>query len=144
MSKQHLILDRISETYKGKTFLYANNIHFILDITYREDQDRFVIKTNLKTYDRPSEEVQDFMKQFSPASNLAMITSAGADQQLTVVTESDSLANELERILKENIKLVQQDKGYIPQATAVTNNVNSIIHIQKMKLDLMKQLNKKK
>lgn len=54
-----------------------------------------------------------------------------------------SMADKLIDVLEDNIRRVQEDKDYIPQAQAINNNVNSIINIQKMKLDVIKQLHKK-
>lgn len=58
--------------------------------------------------------------------------------------QENNLADELVTILKDNIEKVKKSAAYIPQAQAINNNVNSILHVQKLKLDMLRQMKKAK
>lgn len=139
-NKQKL-LEQIRDIEK-KTYVYAGNIHYIEEIKFDEGRDRVFIKTNLKTYDRPPGDVIEFLRQFEPVTSVAKID-GNADQTLAMIVDNNSEADSLIAILQDNIKKVQESKDYIPQATAINNNVNSIINIEKMKIGMIKQMQKR-
>lgn len=55
---------------------------------------------------------------------------------------SSSNFSDLRSVLMENIKKVQEDKEYLPQAVAVRDNVQSIIELTKNEIEYVKTLNK--
>lgn len=129
------------EDMRGKTFQYANNIHYIVDIQIDEAKEKCSIKTNLSSFDRPFEAMDEFLKYWQPFSNITTLqTTADHDSQLsTFIQQEDNLSSKLIDILNDNIEKVQKDKEYIPQAQAINNNINSIVNIAKMRFDFMKQ-----
>lgn len=137
-----MMLEKLSDKYKGKTFQYAAHIHYVEQITFNHERDRFFIKTNRKIFDRPAEEVMEFLSQFEPVETMPEVA-GNKTQSVAIINEEQSFADDLVAILKDNISKVQNDKAYIPQATAICNNVNSIINIQKTKIGLLKMANRK-
>jgi len=120
---------------QDKTWQYANQIHFVKSVKMDDDREEFTIITNLKTFDRPYDSAEEFLKFWTPATNLTAVNQPGEDQQLQVYREeSRSSANKLIAILEDNIAKVKMSKDYIPQATAINNNINTIVNIQKMKM----------
>ena len=129
------------ENMRGKTFQYANNIHYIIDVQIDEEKEKCVIKTNLSSFDRPFEAMEEFLKYWQPVNNITNLHPAtDQDNQLAIfIQQEDTLSNKLIDILNDNIVKVQCSKDYIPQAQAINNNINSIVNIAKMRLDFMKQ-----
>ena len=128
------------ENMVNKTFVYANNIHCVQNYKIDETKKRYVIKTNLDVFDRSVDSMDEFLKYWKPVSNIATIkTEDNQEDQISIFIEQEnSFSTKLIEICNDNIEKVQKDKAYIPQAQAVNNNVNSILHIAKLRLDFMK------
>ena len=128
------------ENMVNKTFVYANNIHCVQNYKIDETKKRYVIKTNLDVFDRSVDSMDEFLKYWKPVSNIATLQTEGnQDDQVSIFIEQEnSFSTKLIEICNDNIEKVQKDKAYIPQAQAVNNNVNSILHIAKLRLDFMK------
>lgn len=134
-------LNSILEGMKGKSFQYGNQIHLVNDFVC--DDDKFTITTSISTYSRKLESAESFLKYWQPV-NGAELSPVNEDLQLAIFVEKEqSKADRLIEILEDNITKVQNDAGYIAQAQAINNNINSIINIQKMKMDVMKQMRQK-
>lgn len=128
------------ESMRGKTFQYANNIHYIVDYKIDEENQKCTIKTNLSSFERSFESMDEFLKYWQPVSNITAFQSQ-PDQDLqlsTFIHEEDNLSARLIEILNDNITKVQNNKDYIPQAQAINNNINTIVNIAKMRIDFMK------
>lgn len=71
-------------------------------------------------------------------------TNQQSNPQIVVYQPSFSSANfsDLREILMANIKKVQTEKEYLPQAVAVRDNVQSIIELTKNEIEYVKTLNK--
>jgi hypothetical protein len=129
------------EQMKGKTFTYGNQVHYVLD--FKIDEEKFIIKTNLSEFSRKLESADDFLRYWAPTNAASVAVMDNEKQLVTMVEKEKTQADDLITILQDNIKKVQDNAGYIPQAQAVNDNVKSIIDIQKMKLDYLKQLRAK-
>lgn len=129
------------ESMKGKTFLYASNLHCIIDFNIDDEKERCTVKTNLSSYDRPFEAMDEFLKYWLPVNNLPVLQpGANQNNQLDVfIQQENDLSNKLIDTLNDNIEKVQNNKNYIPQAQAINNNINTIVNIAKMRLDIAKQ-----
>lgn len=147
-------------TMKGKSFIYAKQTHTVIDYMIDENFEKVTIKTSLTTFDRKYEQADEFLKYWQPApaavdspstSNLPanvprVITQDDINHNNKMeafIDQENSMANKLIAILEDNIAKVQKSKDYIPQANQINNNVNSIINIQKMKMDVMKQIKRR-
>jgi len=128
------------ENMVNKTFMYANNIHCVQNYKIDETKKRYFIKTNLDVFDRSLDSMEEFLKYWKPVSNISTLqTEENQNDQISIFIEQEnSFSNKLIDICNDNIEKVQKDKAYIPQAQAVNNNVNSILHIAKLRLDVMK------
>ena len=126
------------EQMKGKTFTYGKQVHSVLDI--KVDDEKFVITTNLNEFSRKTESAEEFLKYWSPATQTGMAVLEENQQMAVYIQQGRSQADDLISILKDNITKVQSNAGYIQQAQTVNDQVKSIIDIEKMKLEYLKQL----
>lgn len=134
-------LNSILQNMKGKSYQYGNQLHTIQGFTL--DDDKFTITTTLSNYSRKLEAAETFLNYWQPVTGTEL-SPVNEDQQLAIFVEKEqSKADRLIEILEDNITKVQNDAGYIAQAQAINNNINSIINIQKMKMDVMKQMRQK-
>jgi hypothetical protein len=131
-------LNNLLQNMKGKPYQYGNQLHIIQGFAL--DDDKFTITTNQSIYSRKLEAAETFLKYWQPVTGTEL-SPVNEDQQLAIFVEKEqSKADKLIEILEDNITKVQNDAGYIAQAQAINNNINSIINIQKMKMDVMKQM----
>lgn len=133
---------------KGKTFEYAKQLHTIIDYSIDEANEKCSIKTNLNTFSRKYESMDDFLKYWQPAevkNEVAKILEPDSDSTLVPahIERDNALADEMIDILRDNIRRVQTDPGYVKQAQTINNNVNSIINVVRTKMDFMKQVKRK-
>jgi hypothetical protein len=147
---------------KGKTFNYANKMLKIENFSIDDHREKVTIVTDKRTFERQYDSVEEFLTYWQPVGieeaevevinetpnnhvEKAVITTGTNEiQNAGIYEEQASLAKDLISILRENITKVQNSKEYIPQATAINNNINSIINITKMQLGFYKQLKNKK
>lgn len=140
------------EKMKGRSFEYAKEIHVVESFVVDNINEKFELITNKNTFKRKFESATEFFRYwYETKENIAIdkveetLAKTSPDNSLPVqFTQENSLADELVLILKDNIEKVKKNAGYIPQAQAINNNVNSILHVQKLKLDMMKQMRKVK
>lgn len=134
------------ESMKGKSYEYAKAIHTVKSYEVSNTDQKFVIKTNLNSFTRKFESAPEFFKYWYEQAGLP----AAAEEQSQVAylpvlfEQENSLADELVTLLKGNIEKVKADPKYIPQAKSINNDVNSILLIQRLKLDLVKNMGKKR
>lgn len=143
--KQSKITDALM-AMKGKTFEYGKLIHYVIDFQIDEPEQKFIIKTNRETFTRNFEAFDDFVSYWQECNKLnppAVIT--GDDDGVVHLLQGDyAIADNLVDILMDSITKVKADPGYINQAKAINNQVNSITNIVKMKMDFAKQAKKKR
>lgn len=127
----------------GRSFEYAKQVHTVKSAEI--DEDVFTIKTDKNTFKRNLENAPEFFKYwYESKSNLELDKVNDTNNKDVEVNDplfvdhEHSLANELITILKDNIAKVKVSPNYIKQAQAINNNVNSILHVQKLKLDMIK------
>ena len=144
MNNNHPSLKKL-EAMKGKTFQYANKIHFINTYSIDEQREKIIIKTNLETFERNYEAAGEFLTYWKECSVIhPPLAGETPDQSVVMWEQQSSQADDLINILKDNIAKVQADKSYIPQAQSINNNVNTIVNIAKMKMDFAKHVRNKK
>jgi hypothetical protein len=124
----------------GKTFQYGGQIHYVKKGAIDETNNKFIIISNLSTYERPLENVKSFLNHWKPTENMAvLIENSGSSNVVTRFMEQENeLGHQLIYELNENIANVRKDKAYIPQAQAITNSISAIINISKQRLDLIR------
>lgn len=126
----------------NRDFLYGMRNITITGYEVNEERGRIYIHTNeqMNHFDRPVDDCASFLETLKPFEKREVATISQADALMETVVSADYL----ERVLKDNIEKVQKDAGYIKQATAINNNVNSLININKMKLDYAKAASRMK
>jgi hypothetical protein len=131
------------ETIKGKTFQYGTNIYYVLGYSIDEIKERFIIKTNISSFERPFEAIEEFLKYWKPASNIISLkANPDTEQQVALFMEQEnSFIGNVISILKDNITKVQQDKDYIPQAQTINKSINAMVSIINIRLGMLKPVN---
>lgn len=120
----------------GKTYDYKGDLHTIQQ--WSNGGDELVVSTSLTFIKMPctEEAVQAFInkcEEIVPPKN-------GEDETaLAVITDGTGTMQSIESILLDNIKKVQENAGYIPQAKAINNDVNSLINIAKTKIAFVRE-----
>lgn len=132
-------LQRKLKEMVGKTYQYAKAVHYIKDAYVNTVNESFTIQTNLNEFDRKIESATEFLKYWEPVTG---ITTTG-DNKAVLVEQQDALADEMIKILKDNITKVQTDPKYISQAQTINNNVNSLINVVKLKMSFAKMVTRK-
>lgn len=133
-------LTRIKHSMVGKTYVYSNAIHYVISVDIDEVKEKFTIKTNISTFDRQFGSVEAFLEFWKPATGIATLANDtdGTGAVSAFVEQGEDLSQTLVNTLLDSIKNVKASKDYIPQAIAINNNVNSIVNIQRLRLDLVK------
>jgi hypothetical protein len=133
-------LNRIKHAMVGKTYTYSNSIHYIVAVEIDEVKEKFTIKTNLSTFERQFASVETFLEYWKPAAGIAnFVNDPDGDGMVSAFIEhGEDLSQTLINTLLDSINNVKANKDYIPQAIAINNNVNSIVNIQRLRLDLVK------
>lgn len=123
----------------NKEMLYGNRIIVIESYIMNHERQRVYLKTTEgQEFDRPFESIGSFLKELQPVKNEereVAVKRANFDSAITDV-------HELKAILIDNIRKVKNDPGYIKQATAINNQVNTFVNITKLQLDYAKQVKK--
>ena len=131
-----------AEGMLGKSFMYGVNVVQVLNYEINEERERFYLWTSRKAdpYDRPLNTALEFItSEFRevnntvtpfPGTNLQVIQQPEDFQML----KTPGLALEVKDILMDNIRKVQTDRNYIPQAEAIRENVDTLIELAKTEI----------
>ncbi|OQP65460.1 hypothetical protein A3860_17500 [Niastella vici] len=131
------------EAIKSKTFQYGTNIYYVLDYKIDEIKERFIIKTNICSFERPFESIEEFLKYWKPVTNIISLKSnPDAEQQVALFMEQEnSFIGDVISILKDNITKVQENKEYIQQAQTINKSINAMVSIINIRLGMLKPAN---
>lgn len=151
------------KTMRGGTFIYAGKQYKLIDYSVDDLRCKVSIRTDKRTFEKTFAEAGEFLDLWQKPEEVAEQESFKKDtpKHIPVVApapvvtqpapvdnslfdQNNALANDLIDILKENIDKVRKDPGYIKQAQAINNNINSIINVTKLKLDVYKQFKPKR
>ncbi|MBD2753727.1 hypothetical protein [Spirosoma validum] len=127
--------DRLKDMV-GKTYLVKAVSHKIL--SFRIDDDKLLIVSDKKWF--PAVEVQHSQKlleQFLETEPEDEVLPAAPVQSAIL-----SAVPDLKAILLDNIKKVQEDKGYIPQANTIAKQVNTLLNMVNTEINFNKSRGK--
>lgn len=125
----------------GKAFLVDKEQIRVVSWAFHSD-DCIQIVTDAKAFEFTMTNIHDGLSAFLPVEESEAVTHAAASGYQLVL--SGNGAKNLKDILMDNIKKVQENKDYIPQAQEVGRNVNSIIDLAKAEIDFLKTVNGKR
>lgn len=131
------------ENMEGKTFQYASQIHYVQKVMIDETTNKFQIKTNINTYERPIENLETFLKYWKQTDgSLVVLEQSNEKQSLAVFFEQENnQCTSIVNNLNEMTEKVKTNKDYIPQAKAVNDIAKTWIALAKTKMELIKTLN---
>lgn len=111
-------IDRLRKM-QNKSWMYRTEVY--LFGTLEENADGSCdLYTNIRTFHFPDEPAMvRFLKETMPVDNTP------APQEVV----PDSVATQLQQVLLDNIERIQEDKEYIPQAMAISKQVNTLINL---------------
>lgn len=132
------------ESMKGKTFQYANQVHYVTNYIVDEEQEKCTIKTNLSSFDRRLENMETFLQYWKPVGkDITIYDKPELWQKVSnFIEQENDRSKRLINTLEDNITKVQESKDYIPQAEAINKAVNTIVGIEKVRLGMLKMMMK--
>lgn len=140
------------QSMKGRMYEYASEIHTVKSYEVDAIAERFTLHTDKKSFRKLFTSADLFFKEWldqhvnRSIDHLQEVVKSSSDEfppdsrELQTVPGESNIADDLIKILMDGITKVKQNAGYIPQAKAINNNVNSILHVKRMQLDYMKHL----
>lgn len=111
----------------GKSCLYKKDDTSHTFLSYKMKGEEVTIVTDREWFVKHVSEVPLFLDWFIPAKS-----------ELSVYVDNKSHFEHMKATIQANIKMVQLDKAYIPQATEVNNQIKSLIEIGKMEIEAFK------
>ena len=103
---------------KGKTFMYNTVNQKILNCFC--DNGTIKIATDKRLIEFPRDQFKEKIKEFLPVGE-------GTGMEVQVIGMKDSQT--LQTTILENIEKLKTDKGYIHQAKAINNSVNTFLNM---------------
>lgn len=137
--KQVELIKSTLEDMVGYKYVYGGHHHIINGYTIHEDKERVYVQTSRRHFDRPLESALEFLSKFEKYEERSLTVPGGDRMAVPMITPqiTSSTIGQLKDVLLANIEKVKADKGYIPQATAVKQNVDSIIDLAKIEVAYM-------
>jgi ATP-dependent Lon protease len=131
----------------GKLYTYKLKEHRLLRFTCNDNN--FKVVTNKEDLIINNSDAKSFFndflfideeKPFVPKTALSLTGPTAINQDVVKFSETSIQKNSaaLADIIMENIKLVKEDKNYISQATAINEQLKSLIEIGKTEVEIMK------
>jgi len=114
----------------GKTFLYLGAAVMIQN--YQKKDGKVRVITDKRDYNLPEEELESFLEELQPMESSPMVV-----PQAAAILNNSGLAD-LSKVLLDNIKKVQENKDYIPQACEIRDQVKTFIDLAKVQIDCVK------
>lgn len=112
----------------GKSFIYNQN-NITLD-DYEVDEDGVHVVASGKKLFLPTGELDNFIKKCLPVENAVEVFSS---QEINIMST-------LQQTLLANIEKLKTDPGYVKQATAINNQINTIINMTALQLKVRTKL----
>lgn len=115
----------------GNSYMYKTKLYFFEDVKeYGAGQ--VVLHTDRSKFEFNDEgEVVKFLQEALPVDNKP------AKQRPSIQPAmSNDVANQLQQVLMDNIERIQNDKDYIPQAMAISKQVNTLISLTNLEAKL--------
>jgi len=138
IEKQAELIKEQLEQMEGLSYKYGGRNHTIKSFNIITSREEVQIQTNIKNFVRPFESVLEFLNKFEPIQETGMAMFENKDAvPIPQMQVNSQVISQLKDILIENINNVKKDKDYIPQATAVKLNVDSVIDLAKIEVSYM-------
>lgn len=121
----------------GKVFMYKSGNYRIM--SYDVETERVIIATDRKVFKVTPAQAMPLLADFLPVDETETLPIAANDKFLEMIRGSVTLgsAAQLRETLMINLKKVQDDPSYIPQAQAVNQTVSTIIDLAKAEVDMI-------
>lgn len=146
------------QTMKERSFRFGNKTHLVKSYKISKDEQNFTIQTDHERFKRTFQQAPEFFKcWYETKENIVLdavkIQLKNSEPETADVEENttsavvvfseektDNLANDLINILKDNIKKVSTNPGYVKQAQLIDKSIGTILNVKKMQLEMFKAL----
>lgn len=119
----------------GNVYRYEGGIVTIHDVV---EMDPFgILKTDTGDIKIALDDIDVELSYFILKKDNEMVRNPTVMQ---MVSQSGAMYNQLQNTLFDTIKKVQEDKEYIPQASAINETMKSIIDLEKVKVQTLQLL----
>ena len=125
----------ILERMPGNAFYFHQQEQTVSGYEFKDD--RCIIITDKQVHDFKAADMKQYIGQFLPIPK-EDITPAVPENYQPVI--NSSTCTQLRDIIMQNIKMVQQDKSYIPQASMVNRDVKQLIELGKAEILMVRTL----
>ena len=122
------VVDRL-EKMKGKRFLYHAKMQTVLN--YQVNKDEVIIATDFQIKTIDIEKIDEELNQFLPVQDSVEVS----------MFRKNKTIPDLADIVMSNIKKIQEDKEYIPQAKAIHDGIKTLVNMAKLDLQMQKMKN---
>jgi hypothetical protein len=121
----------------GKTYMYRTETQKVISYEFKDSTGKIIIITNKSTIMFSFSDAKEKLTDF-----LICEEEKNIDVAIYKPEISSTVMIDVKNILMDNIKKVQDDKEYIPQAIAINKNVKSIIELAKTEIEMINTINK--
>lgn len=127
----------------GKLFMYNSGNYRL--ISYEVETEQVIIATDRRIFKVTPAQAMPLLANFLPVDESETpVLASGNDKFLEMIRGSVTLgsAGQLRETLMANLKKVQEDPSYIPQAQVVNQTVSTIIDLAKAEVDMINAASK--
>jgi hypothetical protein len=135
--KKAQLIKETLEAMLDQKFRYGGKIHTVKGYTILDDKEQVKIQTNYRIYEKSFESFEAFIGYMEPIEENGMQLVREQEMMLPKMQINSDVIGQLKDILLDNIDKVKKDKEFIPQATAVKLNVDSVIDLAKIEVAYM-------
>ncbi len=132
------------QSMMGKHFKNSNNDEVVKLLSFKQNGDQILIATDKDWITTSPFDLNLFFKQYQEVevTEKGEVTIIPASEQSIIrsVVIKGNVLSELRDILLDNVKKVQENKDYVPQAKEISNSIGQIINLAKVEIDLRAKL----
>lgn len=118
----------------GKTYMYNSHNQTVKGFSIVEDE--VTVITNRREISLPLDKAEDMLKDFLPVDD------EGSGKPALINMPDQKQVADLKSIVLENIKKVEKDRAYVPQANAINKSINALINMASLELSYYKATKK--
>lgn len=124
----------------GKHFKNKHNDDVVKFLSFKEAGDQITVATDVDWIITSPFELSIFFAQYQEVvvSEKGEVSKPPSTELITIRSEvvPGNTLNDLRNILLDNIKKVQENRDYVPQAKEISNSIGQIINLAKVEIEM--------